>query len=304
MNILLFGGTGLIGSSTTNFLSKQGFKIYIVTRNNDLLTKSNDRIIYLDFLDVNNYLKENNINISYVINLAGSTINTYWSKEAKEEIIESRLKVTRVVKSIISNLENKPKCYLQASAIGIYGTSSTDTFTEASETTTNDFLSYTSTKWEQAGLEIEQLGIRSIYARFGVVLSHKGGALPKIINPIKYFFGGNIGSGHQYISWIHITDVIRLIEFCLLTENINGPVNFTAPNPVTMKRLGTTCADLLNRPFIMKVPSRFLQLFLGERSILILKGQKVLPEKALKHNFTFTYTNIKLALQQILSQRG
>ncbi|MDF2605942.1 MAG: multidrug transporter [Bacillales bacterium] len=304
MNILLFGGTGLIGSATSNFLSKQGFKIYIVTRNQDLISKSNDRIVYLNFLDVNKFMNENNINISYVINLAGSSINTYWTKEAKEEIIESRLKVTRIVKTIISNLEKKPLCYLQASAIGIYGTSSTNTFTEKSETTTTDFLSYTATKWEQAGQEIEQIGIRCIFARFGVVLSHKGGALPKIINPIKYFIGGNVGSGHQHISWIHITDVIRLIEFCLLNEKMNGPINFTAPNPVTMKRLGTTCADLLNRPYIMKVPGSFLRLFLGERSTLVLDGQKVIPEKALKHNFNFTYSNIKLALQQILSQRG
>src|SRR5690606_34945367 len=203
------------------------------------------------------------------------------------------------IHKLIQQLEKKPNVYIQASAIGFYGTSETETFTEQASKPGHDFLAHVASKWEEAGKVIENEGIRTVYMRFGLILSKDDGALPRIILPYKWFFGGKLGKGNQWASWVHIEDVCSMIRFAIENENINGPLNVTAPNPVTMNELGKTAAKILKRPHWLSVPAFALKLILGEMSTLVLDGQRVLPEKALENGFHFQFETLDEALENL-----
>lgn len=154
--------------------------------------------------------------------------------------------------------------------------------------------------WEREGQKIEALGIRTVYARFGVMLGEKG-ALPLMVLPYKLLAGGTIGSGRQWLSWVHVDDAAELIAFAAEHDDLSGPMNVTSPNPVEMKQFGKTIAGVLHRPHWIPVPELFLEKALGEMSLLIVKGQRALPKQALTSGFQFTYEELDLALKDLLS---
>ncbi|RAK15560.1 hypothetical protein B0I26_12032 [Anoxybacillus vitaminiphilus] len=299
MKIAIAGGTGFVGKALTSYLKKQGHDIYILTRKPRAST--NDRIHYIEWLTPESQPEKYISSIDAFINLAGEPINSgRWTERQKQRIINSRLSATRAVLELIRKLDKKPQVLINASAIGIYGTSWNEVFTESSTKTGSDFLARTVIVWEEEAKKAEQLGIRTVLARFGMILGKEEGALPRIVLPYKLFIGGTVGSGDQWLSWVHIKDVVRSIEFILNNQNISGAVNITAPHPTKMKEFGQTIAKVLHRPHWLPVPDFALRLLLGEMSMLVLEGQNVRPEKLQKFGFNFSFSSLEEALYDIL----
>lgn len=294
VKIVIFGGTGFIGRHLASYLNKNGYEVIIVSRTN----QDRNGVVTWDELSEN----PKRLEASHAfINLAGETINQYWTQKAKDRIVRSRLETTKKIADMTRRLKEKPNVVINSSAIGIYGTSQTKTFTETNAgvaNVTDDFLASVATEWERAADELAQY-TRLIKLRLGVVFGKDGGAFPKMALPYKCFVGGRIGSGRQWLSWIHIDDLVRLIDFCIRNEQINGPVNATAPNPVTYDAFGRALANVMKRPHFFPVPSFLLKIVLGEMSQMLLRGQKVLPCVALTNGYSFQYDTIEKALQQL-----
>jgi len=299
MKIAIAGGTGLIGKALSNFLHKNGHEVIILTRQKQP-PSSSESPRYISWLNINSSsLIKDLTDVEAFINLAGSTINTRWTDKGKEQIVGSRLHVVEELHKLICGLPVKPKVLVNASAVGYYGTSEERTFTESSIQPGTDFLAQTVVKWESAVKRIEEMGIRTVYCRFGVVLDSNAGALPQMVLPYRLFIGGTIGSGRQWLPWIHIQDVVRGIVFAIENNKVKGPVNFTAPYPVKMEEFGKTLAAVFNRPHWLPLPGFALRLLLGEMSLLVLEGQRVLPEALLGHGFEFHYPQLLQALKDI-----
>lgn len=301
MKIAITGGTGFVGRHLTNLLIENGHEVFILTRN--IAGKNNnDSAVYVEWLHDNANPEAALEGIDAFINLAGESINSgRWTAARKARILDSRITATKEMMRIIMQLQKKPEIVINASAVGYYGISDSLTFTEASTASGNDFLAHTVQKWEETASEAEAFGIRTAYCRFGIILDSKEGALPKMVLPYKLFAGGTIGSGLQWLSWIHIHDVSRAILYILENKEISGPVNFTAPNPATMKEFGQTLAKCLGKPHWLPAPSFAIRLALGEMSILITEGQKVLPAKLLDHGYSFQFEQLQPALADIYS---
>lgn len=298
MRIAITGGTGFVGKALIKRLTELEHEVFVLTRSPQQFVNEKN-ITYIGWLmDGTNPAKELK-QIDVMINLAGESINNRWSDKGKKRILQSRLDATKQVRSILDELELKPKLLINASAIGYYGTSLTDTFTEENEEPGSDFLATTVQQWEEQAKQVELNGIRTCLCRFGIILDGKEGALPKMALPYKFFVGGTVGTGIQWMSWIHLDDVVNALLFIIDNEKISGPVNFTAPNPVQMKELGHSIAKALHRPHWMPAPGFALKAVLGEMSLLVLEGQRVLPQKLQHGGYQFQYTDIDQALQQI-----
>ncbi|APH06254.1 TIGR01777 family oxidoreductase [Bacillus weihaiensis] len=297
MKIAISGGTGFVGKHLTDYFLKQNHDVYILTRSEKTSSKKN--LHYIKWLTDQAKPATHLEGVDVVINLAGKSINDRWTDEAKRQIIQSRIEATKAMYSIVSSLERKPSVFINASAIGIYGTSKDQVFTERSTEHGSDFLAETVDVWEKEAKNIQKLGVRTAFTRFGIVLGEEG-ALPKMLLPYKLFAGGKLGSGTQWMSWIHIDDLVRMIDHVIKTPSLSGPVNVTAPNPVQMNEFGKTIAKTINRPHWLPAPSFAIKAILGEMSILLLEGQKVLPEKAVETSFTFTFPHLQPALEDIV----
>lgn len=292
MNVLVSGGTGFVGKALISKLTQNDAKVWVLTRQPDKY-KRTANIKYVSF-------NEELPSFDAVVNLAGETINGRWTKSKKNKILQSRLETTKRLIELMQRQPEKPAVFINASAIGFYGISKSKTFTEADTNPGEDFLASVVAAWEQEASIAEELGIRTVLTRFGMILGENEGALPKMLLPYQLFIGGPIGSGQQWISWVHVDDVVGLIEFCITNENIRGPLNATAPSPVKMNDFGKAIGKVLSRPHWFPTPSLPLKILLGEMSILVLEGQKVLPEKALQHGYDFKYKDVESALQSVI----
>ncbi|WP_087975136.1 TIGR01777 family oxidoreductase [Oceanobacillus rekensis] len=293
MNFLISGGTGFVGNNLTKSLQSKGHHIFILTRTPDKHTNK-DGMTYINY----DYPVCELPVIEGVINLAGESLFGYWSSKKKENIINSRLETTNQVIQLIKDMKIKPNVFISGSAIGYYGTSEDLIFTEATTQAGKDFLAEVTVKWEESAKLAETLGVRTVYARFGIILGNEG-SLPLMSLPVNMFAGGKIGNGEQWMSWIHIDDAVNLLEYCLSHPSIDGIVNFTAPNPKRNKDFMKILAKSLKRPYWFRTPSTLLDATIGEMGQLITKGQYVLPKKALDQGFKFTYPILEDALKNM-----
>ncbi len=233
-----------------------------------------------------------------VINLAGEPVAQRWTAAAKKRITDSRVDGTREVVRAIAALEQKPATLISASAIGFYGDRGHEILTEDSPPA-SDFLAQVTVAWEREAREAEKLGVRVFTPRIGVVLGRDGGALKQMLLPFKLGVGGRIGSGKQWMSWIHLDDLISLVLFALENPKVAGPVNATAPNPVTNAEFTRELARALHRPAIFPVPAIALKLMFGQMAEVLLGGQRVLPEAAQRAGFQFRYPALGPALSDL-----
>ncbi|TYR75832.1 TIGR01777 family protein [Rossellomorea vietnamensis] len=299
MKAVISGGTGFVGSALTEELLNNGYEVSILTRNPDK-HESRKNVSYVKWLSEGSRPEEEIYEVDIFINLAGESINSgRWTEERKKRILKSRIDATREMVRILENLKDKPSVFINASAIGFYEASDSKTHTEQSLDTSSNFLAETVKKWESEASKAKDSGVRTAYTRFGIILGKDEGALPKMALPYKLFAGGTVGSGKQWMSWIHIGDIAKAIRFVIENKAIEGPVNLTSPTPVTMKELGKTLGDVLNRPHWIPAPGFAIKAALGEMSTLILEGQKVIPEVLHENGYTFQYPHLKEALQEI-----
>jgi uncharacterized protein len=238
-----------------------------------------------------------------VVHLAGEPVAQRWTSAVKQRIRDSRVEGTRAVVAAIAASERKPPVLVSASAVGYYGLRGDEILTEASAPS-NDFLGDTSVAWEREALAAEKLGVRVVNPRIGVVLGSDGGALEKMLPPFRMGLGGRIASGKQWMSWIHIDDLVSLIVFAMTNANLRGPVNAVAAQPVTNAEFTQELAKALHRPAIFPVPEFALKLLFGEMASILIGGQRVVPQVALAAGFEFRYGSLGSALAALFgSQR-
>lgn len=292
MKILITGGTGFIGSALCQYFIRKQYKIYVLTRKQI----KHEQINFIQ--DLYNY----DLNFDVIINLAGEPLNGQrWSEEVKKNIIASRVKVTKQIIDYIKETLVKPKVLISGSAIGFYGTNENKVFKEDScfvSGYTHDLCKI----WEDHALYAENYGVRVCLIRTGIVIGNNGGILKSMLKPFKYGVGMQFGDGKQWMSWIHLKDVIKIIDFLVQHEELSGPFNLTAPNPVNNKIFTDTLAEILNRPRFVTLPRVATKLIFGEMGErLILQGQNVIPSKLIKAGYKFEFTSLKPALLNILN---
>lgn len=297
MKIAITGGTGFAGKEMTGLFRQQGHEVFVLTRNPK---PSEDGVHHVEWLTDGARPENDLAGIDAFVNLAGSSINDgRWDDEQKELIYSSRVEATNEVLRIIRAMEQKPKVLVNASAVGIYPASTEKSYTEESPERGEDFLAKTVIEWERLANEAKELGVRVALGRFGIILGKKDGALPLMALPYKLFGGGTVGTGQQWLSWIHVNDVARAVLFAIETDSLDGPFNVTAPYPKRMKEFGKEIAHALGRPHWFPVPKVALKVALGDKSRLVLEGQRVLPDVLQKHGFEFSFPDLRSALADI-----
>lgn len=299
MNILITGGTGLIGSALVRQLKMIGHHIIIYTRQPSKVAVEYGAISDFEQL-------KSDTQIDAIINLSGeSIIDKAWTDKRKQVLLDSRVGVTQDLYQFVKRLDSKPRVLISGSAVGYYGNHRERTMTEkfqfdAQENTTSDFAQSLCFEWEQAANQFAELGIRVCCIRLGLVISPLGGMIKSMKLPFKLGLGAAIAPGNQWMSWIHIDDVVKAIIYLLNIKDRQSVYNLTAPNPVTNQEFSKKLATSFNRPLLFKAPKFMIKLALGERSQLLLGGQKVLPERLLEEGFEFQFSDIESAFATIV----
>ncbi len=295
--ISVFGGTGLIGRALVRSLNHDNFEISVfsrdINRTTGLIT---DKI---SLFPIDHTISKNLENQDIVINLSGENISKRWTKKQKDRILDSRVKSTQRIVSAVNSLKKKPELFIQASAAGYYPFSKSENFNEDSPQG-NSFLSRVVLSWEASSAELDT-SVRKIILRTGVVITIAGGMLPKLIRPIKLFAGGIPGKGDNWISWIHIDDVVSVLLFLIDSKRSDGIYNLTAPEPVKMKDMIRFCGSVLKRPVILRIPEFLIRIFFGKMGMeTILSSQRVVPERLISERYFFKFSDYKKALKKEL----
>ncbi|MEI6512532.1 MAG: TIGR01777 family oxidoreductase [bacterium] len=304
MKVAITGATGFIGSRLCKALLEQGAEINVLSRNADHAKKSLPGIT--NAFDWNAEAEkaptEALAGMDAVIHLAGANVGERWTKEQKNKILESRRQSTQNLVAGLADTHPRPPVLISASAIGYYGDRGDEVLSEESMPG-EGFLSRVCIIWEDEAFLAERLGMRVVALRTGLVLDKEGGTLKSMLLPFKLGFGGPLGSGTQWMSWIHMDDMIGLYEFALTNSQVRGPMNATAPNPVRNKEFAHELGKVLRRPSLLPVPKFALKALLGEFAEAVLTGQRVEPQKALKTGYQFIYPNLEPALEAELGKK-
>lgn len=286
MKVAIFGGTGFVGVPLQKALKKRQHEVIVLDVRKDMSWKAR--------------LKE----CDAVINLAGAGLfSKRWSLDYKSLIHSSRVEGTRQIVSAMAAAQKEgsgPKVLVNASAVGFYGTSLTETFDEDSASGT-DFLAFVCREWEAEAEKAErQYKIRTAIVRFGVILGRDGGALQKLLPPFKAFIGGPLGLGKQPFPWVHVDDAVGLLIHAMESQSMHGPFNASAPEIVTNKEFSHALGKVLHRPAILPVPTVALYTIVGQAADMLVEGQRVLPKKTLASGYVFKFPKLEDALVDIL----
>ncbi|HCH50199.1 MAG TPA: TIGR01777 family protein [Proteus sp.] len=298
MKILITGGTGLIGRALVCQLALDNHDITVLSRSpQKVYSHFCNEITCWTQLGDKNSLDE----FDAVINLAGEPIaDQRWTPLHKQKLVDSRCELTQKLVDLLKAGSSPPSVFISGSAVGFYGDQKNTLVTE--KTPANpEFTHDLCAKWESIALEAQTPLTRVCLLRTGIVLSTLGGALPKMSKPFKLGLGGKLGSGTQYMPWIHIDDMVNAIVFLLNEEQAKGAFNLTAPNPVQNKEFTYILGKVFKRPALMTVPATALRLIMGESATLVLGGQQAIPEKLLNAGFEFRYPQLEEALTDIIN---
>ena len=305
MRIVIAGGSGFLGSALAAHLAAGNHQVVILTRQPRSVDPGHPRTTFEHWSpDGHSGSWANALdNADAVVNLAGESIAAKrWSTAQKQRIRDSRLLATRSLTAAMREISKPPRVFISGSAVGYYGDRGDETLTEASAPGT-DFLAGVCKDWEAAASAIGDRS-RVVLIRTGIVLDRKGGALPKMLPPFYLFAGGPIGSGRQYMPWIHRDDWVRLVAWSATNDSPRGALNATGPKPITNKEFSTALGQALRRPSVMPAPPFALRIALGEMAdALLLSSQRALPVRATDLGFTFRFSNIDDALADIFTTR-
>ena len=302
MRIIITGGTGMIGMPLSQALIAGGHEVTVLTRS-PANVKNSPAGVQIQQWDGNSAQGWGHLadGAGAIINLAGEGIaDGRWSATRKQALRQSRLSAGKAVVEAITAAGNKPRVLIQASAVGYYGTATGDEMVTEAHSPGNDFLSKICFDWETSTASAARLGVRRAVIRTGIVLSNAGGAFPKLVMPFKFFVGGPVGNGKQWLPWIHIDDEVRAIQFLVVNEKAEGPVNLAAPDPVTNAEMSKLIGEVLGRPAFLSAPGIAMKAVFGEMSQLLLDGQRVIPKKLQELGFTFKFETPQSALRDLL----
>jgi uncharacterized protein (TIGR01777 family) len=295
-NILLTGGSGFIGTKLTALLIANGFSVSILTRSE---RKASKDVTYYKWNLENNYIDEDAVlKADYVIHLAGENIAAKkWTDKRKKEIMDSREKPIELIFSVLKKNNKTLDAFISASAVGIYGAFTSETICTEETPAANDFLGETCQKWEAATSCIESLDIRTVKIRTGLVLGNGGGFLKKLVPIFKYGFGSIVGTGNQYMPWIHIDDLCPIYLQAIINPDMKGSYNAAVGDDTTNAIFSRTMANVYGYSiWLPKIPAFVVRLITGEMGEIILTGQRVSSKKIESAGFKFKYSNLKSAL--------
>lgn len=297
--VLIAGGSGQIGKYLSNRLLEEGYSVSLLSRKKLLIDE-----IHTYLWDVEKKrIDDEAINTSdYIINLSGANIGEKrWSSKRKKEILNSRVESNKLLFEKVRELNNNLNAFITASAVGYYGVKTSDKIFKETDDPADDFLGTVCSKWEKESDSFKGLGIRTVKIRTGVVLNNGPGALSKMMLPIKMFIGSPLGSGKQFVPWIHIEDLSNLYIKALEDDRMNGAYNAVAEEHITNTELTNALAKKMNRPIILpNVPSFVLRLLMGEMAEIALEGSRVSSEKLTESGFQFTFRNIESVLNNLI----
>ncbi|MCX8061666.1 MAG: TIGR01777 family oxidoreductase [Anaerolineales bacterium] len=315
MKITIAGGSGFIGTALSSLLVQNNHQVIILSRRGSRdyqassTLKPNPFYLYWDGANIGDWVAAIHESDA-VINLAGENIGgknilevitKRWTPQFKEALRKSRISSGKALSEAIEQSPTKPQVFIQASAVGYYGS---HPHREMDEDTApgDDFLAKLCVEWENSTAELDQMGIRRVITRIaGVVMALNGGSLPFILLPYRFFLGGPLGNGKQWVSWIHLQDLIRAMVFLLETPQAKGPFNLCAPQPVTSQELSKVIGRVMRKPSFFPTPEIFFRSIFGEKADLLLSSQKQVPKKLLELGFEYQYPTAESALMNLLS---
>ena len=302
--VLITGGTGMVGKALSQYLIEKGYEVIVLTRS---VKQSNIQHLSYAIWDIEKqYVDPLALaKADIIVHLAGESVATKrWTKIRKQDIVDSRVKTGALLVKALKENKHRVKAFISASAIGWYGPDTAQSllkgFTET-DSFDNSYLGITCKQWEESVQDINDLGIRLVNLRIGIVFNKNGGALAEFIKPAKFKVATILGTGNQIVSWIHQHDLCKMILFVAENDAIRGVYNAVAPNPVNNKELAVAIAANMNKFYLtVKVPVFVLQIMLGEMSIEVLKSAKVSSDKIQASGFVFDYPNLDGALSNLL----
>jgi len=295
MNFFITGATGFIGSALCSRLLLDNHQVTVLSRSPEKVLPPIRAITEISQLKTAE-------KFDIVINLAGEAIaNKRWSDKQKQQILTSRINITQQLIAFLTKVENKPQLLINGSAIGYYGISSTNSSIDEDSAGDDSFSSQLCQQWEAVALQAEAIAIRTCLLRTGIVLGKGGGALTKMLLPFQLGLGGKIGSGNQWMSWIHLDDLIGIILHCINHDDLTGAINGTSPTPVTNRVFTKTLGKVLKRPTFFPMPEVLIRLLMGQMGEeLLLAGKKILPVKVSAAGYHFQYPKLEQALKNSL----
>jgi uncharacterized protein (TIGR01777 family) len=302
MRIVITGGTGLIGKALAEDLAQDGHEVFILTRSPRTGTNSHPCIHYVQWDGRTaqgwGHLSEE---ADALVNLAGENLSAgRWTARRKRLILDSRANAGAAVVQAVQQAQRKPRVLIQSSAVGYYGPDTPGLLAENTPPA-NDFLGRVVQAWEASTQPVEALGVRRAVIRSGVVLSPKAGALPRMLLPFKFFAGGPLGSGRQWLSWVHLEDEVRAIRFLIEHSKAQGAYNISA-EPLTNRQLARAIGKVMRRPAFFPVPAFLIRLLFGEMSTVVLDGQRVSSQRLESLGFRFRYPQAEPALADLLKR--
>lgn len=301
MKILVTGSSGLVGTALVSALARGGHTVCRLVRPQSPGGEGAKEGFVVAWNPATGELGGAGVGADAVVNLAGASIaDGRWTTQRKELLRSSRIETTRALVGALAKMNTRPSVLVSASAIGYYGDRGDETLTEESNPGA-DFLAGLAQEWEAEALKAEALGIRVVLARFGIILAHEGGALPKMMPPFKIGVGGKLGSGQQWMSWVTLEDVVGILRFAIENAPVRGAINIVSPQPLQNAEFTYVLAKAMHRPALFPAPAFALRLALGEMAdALLLSSQRVAPQVLEKLGYQFLHSDLSAALRSLV----